>query len=73
MNYPMTQQHNYDIFRGGKWHSDDVGLRSPVIQMFCWRKCATFIVERVGCPSTLPAFLLLEGDSSEVNLPVGRE
>ena len=53
---PSTQESH---FSRREWHYDDFGLRSPVIQKIFWRKCATFIVERVlggilGCfpPST---------------------
>ena len=45
MNYPITQLYNCALFRKKKWHSDDFGIRSPVIQKTFWRKCA--IVERV--------------------------
>ena len=35
-------------FLNRDWPSDDFGLRIPVIQKTFYRKCATFIVERVS-------------------------
>ena len=35
-------------FSKQNWHSDDCGLRIPVIQKVFYRKCATSVVERVA-------------------------
>ena len=44
--------HTQNCFSKQHWHSDDFGLRSPVIQKQNQRKCATSIVERVASTST---------------------
>ena len=56
MNNPMAPgAYKNAIFETRYWHSDDFGLRSPVIQKTFQRKCGTSIVERVvGLRRELP-------------------
>ena len=42
----MAQVYEHVIFSEQDMHSDNFGLRSPVIQKTVQRKCATSIVER---------------------------
>ena len=55
MNNSIAQVCKKSHFSKQDGHSDDFGLRSPVIQKTFERKCATFILERVADVPSLRA------------------
>ena len=43
---PWPRYAKTSFFETGLWHSDNFGLKNPVIQKTVLRKCATSLVER---------------------------